>query len=151
MGQPDESKLDRASRYFTKHRLAVLLISIAIAILFALGIPRIRGEVILQELLPYDHPYLKLHARFSEVFGTGGSGVVVALRAKEGDIFKPSFLNKMREMTDEVVLWDGTYRVLTVSIARRSVKVVKTLGQGVIRIDPLMWPEIPDNDEEMAL
>ena len=144
-------KLDRLSRFLTRHRLAVLLISIAVAVLFALGIPKIRGEVILQELLPYDHPYLKIHARFSEVFGTGGSGVVIALQAKNGDVFQPSILNKIREMTNEVVLWDGTYRVLTISIARRSVKVVKTLGQGVIRIDPLMWPDIPSTDEEMAL
>ncbi len=145
-----EGNLDRTSRFFTRHRLGVLLISIGIALLFALGIPRIRGEVILQELLPYDHPYLKLHARFAEVFGTGGSGVVIALQARHGDVFQPSILNKIRKMTDEVVLWDGTYRVLTISIARRSVKVVKTLGQGVIRIDPLMWPEIPSNDAEMA-
>jgi hypothetical protein len=147
----NNGKLARLSRFFTRHRLAVLLAAVAVAIAFGFGISKIRGEVILQELLPYDHPYLKLHARFSEVFGTGGSGVVIALRAREGDIFNESMLHKIRTMTNTVVLWDGTYRTLTLSIARRTAKVVKTLGQGVIRIDPLMWPEVPADEREMAL
>ena len=48
----------------------------------------------LQDMFPYDHPYLKLHARFSEVFGSGGSGVVIALKAKKGDIFNQSILDQ---------------------------------------------------------
>ena len=85
------------------------------------------------------------------MFGSGGSGVVIALKARDGDIFKESILKKLQKATNEIVLWDEVYRVLTVSIASRAVKVVKTLSKGEISIVPLMWPEVPKDSQEMAL
>ncbi len=142
--------LDRICLFLSRHRLGVLLVILAITGVFLYGAFKIRGEVILQELLPYNHPYLKLHARFSEVFGSGGSGVTIALKAKNGDIFNEGFLTKVQKLTNEVELWDDVYRVLTVSIASRPIKVVSALKKGEIKIESLMWPEIPKNPQEMA-
>jgi len=142
--------LDRICWFLSCHRLGVLIVILAITGAFLYGTFKIRGEVILQELLPYDHPYLKLHARFSEVFGSGGSGVAIALKTKNGDIFNERFLTKLQKMTNEVELWDDVYRVLTVSIASRPIKVVSALKKGEIKIESLMWPEIPKNPQEMA-
>lgn len=144
------SKLDRLSWFMTSHQFPVLVITVIVTLVLGTGIFRIKGEVILQHLFPYGHPYLQLHTKFAQVFGSGASGVVIALKAKEGDIFKPSILSKLQKMNNEVELWDEVYRVLTISIASRSIKVVKTLGKGEIRIEPLMWPEVPKNDAEMA-
>ena len=144
-------RLDRFCQFMTRHRLVVLLFVTIATAAFSYGAFKIHSEVILQDMFPYDHPYLKLHARFSEVFGSGGSGVVIALKAKKGDIFNEPILRKLRKMTDEVELWDGVYRELTVSIASRSTKVVRALGKGEISIDALMWPEIPANAQEIAL
>ena len=124
---PDHTRtaLDRFCWFMTQHRLPVLISCLLVALILGYGAFSIRGEVILQDLFPYDHPYLKLHARFSEVFGSGGSGVAIALRAKQGDIFNQNILTKLHTMTAEVELWEEVYRFLTVSIASRSVKVVK--------------------------
>jgi predicted RND superfamily exporter protein len=142
-------RLDRICLFLSRYRVAVLLVILVITGIFLYGASKIRGEVILQELLPYDHPYLKLHARFSEVFGSGGSGVAIAVNAKNGDIFTPKTLGKIKGITDEIELWDEVYRVLTVSMASNSTKVVKTLAKGEIRIEALMFPTIPRNDQEM--
>jgi len=141
--------LDRFCWFLSRYRLTVLIIILVITGIFLYGAFKIRGEVILQDLLPYDHPYLKLHARFSEVFGSGGSGVAIAVNAKKGDIFNPKTLGKIKGITDEIELWDEVYRVLTVSMASNSVKVVRTLAKGEIRIEALMFPRIPENDQEM--
>jgi predicted RND superfamily exporter protein len=143
-------RLDRFCLFLSRHRLPVFLSILIITAIFFFGTFQIRGEVILQHMLPYDHPYLKLHARFSEVFGSGGSGVIITIKAKNGDIFKPTILTKIKKMTEEIELWDEVYRVLTVSMASRSVKVVKTLKKGEISIRPLMWPEVPRDSKEMA-
>lgn len=147
----NQTWLDRFCWFLSKHRLVVLLLILVITGIFLYGAFRIRGEVILSELFPYDHPYLKLHARFSQVFGSGGSGVVIALKAKKGDVFSEGLLTKIQRMTNEITLWSEVYRVLTFSIASRSVKVVKALKKGEIKIEPLMWPEVPKNPQEMAL
>ncbi len=143
--------LDRTCMFLSHHRLRVLLFILILTLVFLYGAFRIKGEVILEDLLPYDHPYLKLMDRFSEVFGTGGSSVVIALKAKEGNIFNEAYLRKLKKMTDEVALWDEVYRILTVSIASHSVKVVTALKKGEISIVPIMWPEVPKNPQEMEL
>jgi hypothetical protein len=143
--------IDRFYWFVSQHNLIGLLFILIITGIFLYGAFQIRGEVILQDLLPYDHPYLKLHARFSQVFGSGGSGVVIAIKAKNGDIFKSGVLTKIQRMTSEIELWDEVYRILTVSIASRTTKVVKAQAKGKISVESLMWPEIPKNDQEMAL
>jgi len=144
-------RLDRFCRFVTRHRRAVILLMLIGTGVFSYGALRIRSEVILQDMFPYNHPYLKLYAHFSKVFGSGASGAVIALKAKNGDIFNREFLTKLQKMTQEVELWDEVYRALTVSIASPAVKVVKTLSKGEISIEPLMWPEVPKNPQEMAL
>ena len=142
----DKSKLSRLDRFcliLSRYRLAVTIGILIITGIFLMGAFKIRGEVILQEMLPYGHPYLKLHNRFSEVFGSGGSTVAIALKANKGDIFDPSFLTKFQKMTNEVMMWDEVIRSQTVSIAARSVKVVRALKKGEINIEPIMWPDIP--------
>lgn len=144
-------RLDRFCLLLSHHRLAVLIAILLITGVFLYGAFQIRGEVILQDMLPYDHPYLKLHNRFAEVFGSGGSTVAIALKTKKGDIFDYGFLKKLQNMTNEVQMWDEVIRSLTVSIASRSVKVVTALKKGEINIEPIMWPEVPLSVQEMDL
>jgi len=146
-----QNRLDRLCWFLARYRLTVLIVILVMTGVFLYGAFKIQGEVILAEMFPYDHPYLKLHARFAQVFGSGGSGVVIAVKAKDGDIFNSRILTKIQKMTNEIEMWNEVYRTLTVSIASRSVKVVKALKKGEISIEPLMWPKIPGNPEEMAL
>jgi len=151
MSNHGQGRMDRLCWFLSRHKLGVLLSILVVTGVFLYGSFKIRGDVILQHMLPYDHPYLKLHARFCEVFGSGGSTVAISLKSKKGDIFNEGFLIKLRKMTNEVIEWDEVYRTLTVSIATRSVKVVKTLKKGEISIEPLMWPDIPKNPQAMGL
>lgn len=144
-------RFDRFCSFLTHKRLGVLIAILVLTGVFLYGAFRIHSEVMLFEMIPYDHPYLKLHARFSQIFGGGGQGVVIALKSKKGDIFNEAFLTKLQKMTNEVVMWDEVYRVLTTSIASRSVKVVRPLKKGEISVVPLMWPDVPKNQEEMEL
>ena len=144
-----QSKLDRFSWLMTKRRGTVLILSIIVGILFACGIPRIQGEVRLYELYPIGHPYLQLLQKFSQVFGTGASSVVIAVKVKDDDIFNEDTLTKVQEMNNEVEMLDEVYRTLTISIANRSMKVVKAKGKGEISIEPLMWPDVPKNETDM--
>lgn len=146
-----QDKLDRLSSFVIRHRASIVLSVFMVWCVVAFGAVKIKTEVILKDLFPYDHPYLKLHTRFSKVFGGGGFGVVIAVNAKQGDIFNQRTLGKVKEITDKLLLTDELYRVLTVSIATNSTKVVKTKSKGEIVIDALMFPEIPGDDKEMGL
>jgi predicted RND superfamily exporter protein len=143
-------KLDRFCWYLSSHRQAVFIFVLIMTGIFLYGAFKIRGEVILQDMFPYDHPYPRLHARFSQIFGSGASGVAIAVKAKKGDIFNERFLTKVKKMTREIELWDEVYRNLTVSMASLSTKVVNAKGEGEIAIEALMYPEVPKTAEELA-
>jgi len=144
-------RVDRLARFFTDYRIIVLTLSVIAALVVGFGATRIKGEVILQDMFPFTHPYLHLHGRFSQVFGGGGSTVVVAVKVKNGDIFTPERLTRIQRMTEEIEMWDEVYRPLTVSIGSRSTKVVKTRKKGEISVEPLMWPEVPRTPEAIEV
>jgi hypothetical protein len=128
----------------------ILVVFVVAATVFIYGSFKVKGEVILQDMLPADHPYLKLNNRFAEVFGSGGSTIAIALRTKSGNVFNEAFLTKLQKMTKEILTWDEVYPSLTVSLATRSVKVVRTLKKGEINIEPIMWPDVPKTPEAMS-
>jgi uncharacterized protein len=144
------SRLDRTCFMLSRYRKAALATVLVITAVFLWGAFKIKGEVIIQEMFPYDHPYLKLNARFGEVFGSGSSGLAIAVNSKKGDIFNQKTLGKIKNITEEIELWDEVYRVLTVSMASNATKVAKTLAKGEIRIEALMFPSVPRNEQEMA-
>ena len=112
-----KSRFEKLCWSMAEHRLGVMAVILLLTAVFGVGMFRIRTEVILSEMFPYDHPYLKIMGKFGQVFGGGGSGVVVAIKVKKGDIFNESTLGKIKEMTGEVELWEEVYRSLTVSMA----------------------------------
>lgn len=142
--------IDRFSRFCVKHRLTVLIIHILVAGIFLTGVLKIEGDVLLEDLLPYDHPYLKIIYDFSKDFGTGGAWVGIMLQNRDGDIFKKSILEKIVEINAEVATWPETYRALTFSIGSQAAQVAKASGEGQITVSPLMFPAVPASTEEIA-
>ncbi|MBT8342089.1 MAG: MMPL family transporter, partial [Desulfatitalea sp.] len=146
-----KTKMDRFFWALTRHRISVFAALLIITAIFIYGVFQIRGQVLLGEMFPYDHPYLKLTAQFSRVFGSGASGVVVAVQAKKGDIFNPAFLNKLKKMTMEMELWEEVNRNLTVSIASLASKAVTARAKGEITVTPLYYNKTPETPEEMEI
>lgn len=142
--------IDRLVSFVVRFKTWVFLFILIGTIAVSLGAMRLKTEVILQHLFPQEHPYLQLMDKFSKVFGSGGSGVAIAVNVKKGDVFNEKTLSKVKDITDEIILWDEVYRVLTMSMATYSTKVVKTLAKGEIRIEPLMFPDVPKTPEAMV-
>ena len=147
----DRNKLDKIASFCTSHRVAVLLVTLILAAGLSYGTTRIKGEVLIDELVPYAHPYLQIMIEFFEVFGSGGSFVAISLEAREGDVFRESILKKVQAIDQEVSLWPETYRILTLSIGSRATKVVRPVGGGTIKVKPLMWPDVPEDEEGIRL
>jgi len=141
--------MDRLCAFLVRHRVTVFLVVLIGAAVFSSGAARIKSDIILGELFPYDHPYLKLHAKFARILGTGATAAVIAVKTKRGDIFNEDTLTKIQDMTQEVEMWDETYRILTTSMASKSIKVTKPKARGEIIFETLMFPHVPRTEEEM--
>src|SRR3972149_9916806 len=81
-------------------------------------------------LLPQDHPYVKLNNEIEKQFG-GSRVVLIGLASKDGDIFNPSDIEKIRKINEEVKTLPGILENNVVSIADRKVKVVKAEGDSL--------------------
>ena len=64
-----QGKFESFIWFLVRHKRMTLLFILLITGVFASGIPKINSQVILQHMFPHDHPYLRLMARFSQVFG----------------------------------------------------------------------------------
>lgn len=117
--------------------------------LFIYGISIMSVNVVLEDMFPFGHPFVKLHKEFGSQFG-GASTVLVEVKTREGDIFNTKFLTAVRDITDEITYRDETYSLLTASISQRKMKYTRGYSGGWVKMDGLMWPEIPDTEEKLA-
>ncbi len=81
-------------------------------------------------LLPQDHPYVKLNNEIEKQFG-GSRVVLIGVASKDGDIFNPSDIEKIRGINEEVKKIPGILENNVVSIADRKVKYVKAEGDSL--------------------
>ena len=68
------------------NRKTVLFLILAVTIAFATQIPAVRMLSDFADLLPQNHPYIKLHNSIRDTFG-GANIIIIALEVEEGTIF----------------------------------------------------------------
>ncbi|MBI5407213.1 MAG: MMPL family transporter [Nitrospirae bacterium] len=81
-------------------------------------------------ILPQDHPYVKLNNEIEKQFG-GSRVVVIGVASKDGDIFNPQDVEKIRLINEEAKKLPGILENNVVSIADRKVKYVKAEGDSL--------------------
>ena len=99
------------------------------------------------DLLPQKHEYIKTHNRIRSQFG-GANTVIMILQVREGDIFNPTTLQKIKDITDELYLIPGVDRFKIMSIAVNTL-LDFVVTSGGFDFQPLMWPDVPKTQEEI--
>ncbi len=110
--------------------VTTILLAVFITVFFAFQISGLRMVLDPKALLPQDHPYVKLNNEIEKQFG-GSRVVLIGLASKDGDIFNPSDIEKIRKINEEVKTLPGILENNVVSIADRKVKVVKAEGDSL--------------------
>ncbi|MDO8784620.1 MAG: MMPL family transporter, partial [Syntrophales bacterium] len=100
------------------------------------------------DLLPPNHPYIKIHKQYKEVFG-GANVVTISIEVKQGDIFNPATLSKIKSLTETIELTKGVNNYQIYSIARQKVKDIRSTAWGV-EMTPVMWPNVPQTGAELV-
>jgi len=138
------------ARTILNYRWPVLIIvGVVLTGIFAYGVSIMSVRVILEDMFPFGHPFVKLHKEFGSQFG-GASTTLIQVKTTEGDIFNPEFLQKVKEITDAITFHEDSYSLLTASISQRKMKYIRGYSGGRIEMDGLMWPKMPRTEEELA-
>jgi predicted RND superfamily exporter protein len=102
----------------------------------------------LDDLMPRTHPYIGVHERFKQTFG-GSNVVSVMVGVEQGDIFRKPVLEKIQKITRDLQHVDAVNPFQITSLASKKLKDIRGSTDG-IDFTPLMWPNLPANDDEMG-
>ncbi len=82
------------------------------------------------KLLPLHHEYMKTFLKYRAEFG-GANRIIIALMAREGDIFTPEFFDVLRKATDEVFFIPGVDRTSVRSLFTPNVRFTEVVEDGI--------------------
>ncbi len=113
-------QLENLAFQFPRAILATILL---VTVFFAFKLPGIQIYSAFEDLLPQNHPYIKLHNEIRGSFG-GASQIVVALEVENGDIFTNETLSRLQRLTQGVDNLPGVNHNQVVSLAHRTVRKI---------------------------
>jgi len=96
------------------------------------------------DLLP-EHPYVDLAKRYP--FGAINR-VLIEIRVKNGTIFNKNTLQKIIDISDDLIFTEGVDRNKVLSIGVQKIKNLEVTSWG-LRFPSLMFPHPPETSEEM--
>ncbi|MFQ5507805.1 MAG: RND family transporter [Leptospirillia bacterium] len=130
-----------------KWPLVTILALLLVTVFFAAQVGHLKMVLDPKRILPQSHPFVQLNNKIEEHFG-GSRVVVIGVTVKEGDIFNPDTLGKIKRITEAVKGVDGILEENVISIADRKIKYIKSTTDGLdIR---RMMGEVPTTPEGLA-
>ena len=117
-------------RLVFSRRPLVIGIFVAVTLFMAASATNLRVDAGFSKLLPLQHEYMKTFTEYREEFG-GANRVLIALMAREGDIYTPEFFKVLRQATDEVFFLPGVDRARVTSLFTPNVRFTEVVEDGI--------------------
>jgi predicted RND superfamily exporter protein len=112
------------------HRKIVIGAFVIATLFMAYSARNIHIDAGFSKLLPLEHEYMQTFVEHRQEFG-GANRVLVALVAKDGDIFTPEFFETLRKSTDEVFFIPGVDRPRVQSLFTPNVRFTEVVEDGI--------------------
>jgi uncharacterized protein len=126
--------------------VGALLLSVTIFMVYASS--RVQVGTRFVDFFPSYHSYVLLNGKYQRSFG-GAETLAIMLRVKQGDIFNPTTLKKIQELTQAMDALPGVNHEEVFSLASFRVSYVKA-ESGALITKPYMFPDIPKTDDGIA-
>ncbi len=111
------------------YRRALLAIFVLITLALGASATRLRVDAGFDKLIPLQHPFMQTFTAYRGTFG-GANRVLVALVRRDGDIFEPGFLAKLKGATDAVFFMPGVDRPSVRSLFTPNARFIEIVEEG---------------------
>lgn len=135
------------AQWIISHRLIVMLVILGITGFLATRIGGIQFDSNPNLWAPQKHVYVETTNVLDEVFG-GSNVTVIGIVPKQGDIYQPQVLAKIKRIQEQVELIPHAVRHNILSFAARKVKHIKG-GPDGMEVRPMM-ESVPQTPAEIA-
>jgi hypothetical protein len=117
-----------AEAFFGCRALILALFAVA-TVSLAYQATHLRIDAGFEKRLPHAHPYMSTFLQYREAFG-GADRLLIAVRARDGDIFTPYFFDTLKQVTDAVFFLPGIDRSSVRSLFTPNVRFVEIVEGG---------------------
>ena len=121
---------DRIEELLFSRRSWVIGIFIVATLFMGYSARNLHIDAGFSKLLPLEHEYMQTYVEHRENF-SGANRVLIALVAKDGDIFTPEFFETLQKTTDEVFFIPGVNRPLVQSLYTPNVRFTEVVEDGI--------------------
>lgn len=130
---------------FGKRTLLVIVFA-ALTVVMGWFATRTYVDASFSKMLPQDHPYIETFKEYEAEFG-GANRIVIALMAKDGNIFSPEFFATLEKATDAVFFLPGVDRAQVQSLFTPNVRYVEVIDEGFAggNVIPADFTPTPEN------
>jgi uncharacterized protein len=122
--------LDKLESLLFFYRKTVIVLFSVITLFMLYSALQLRVDAGFSKLLPLEHEYMKTFVKHRDEFG-GANRILVALIAKDGDMFTPEFFDTLKKMTDEVFFINGVDRAQVRSLFTPNVRFTEVVEDGI--------------------
>ncbi len=122
--------LDRIENIIFGARPLVVGLFLIFTIIMGFGLTNLHVDAGFSKHLPLQHEYMQTFMEYRSEFG-GANRVLVALRARDGDMFTTDFFNALRQATDEVFFIPGVDRSRVSSLFTPNVRFTEVVEDGI--------------------
>ena len=121
---------DRIERLLFARRRLVLAAFVLATLAMGWLATGLRVDAGFTKLVPVEHEYMQTFLEYREEFG-GADRVVIAVMARDGDMFTPEFFTALREVTDATFFLPGVDRAQVFSILTPNVRYIEVVEDGI--------------------
>ena len=121
---------DRIERLLFARRRLVLAVFVLATLAMGWLATGLRVDAGFTKLVPVEHEYMRTFLEYREEFG-GADRVVIAVMARDGDMFTPEFFTALREVTDATFFLPGVDRAQVFSILTPNVRYIEVVEDGI--------------------
>jgi uncharacterized protein len=121
--------IDRFTDWVFSHRLVLVLGFGAFTLVMTWFAAHTRVDASFNKSLPIAHPYIRVFTKYQREFG-GANRVIIALMARQGDMFTPEFFRQLKRVTDDVFFLPGVDRAQVQSLFTPNVRYIEVVEDG---------------------
>ena len=122
--------LDRMENLIFGLRPLIVGLFVIITLIMGYGLTNLHVDAGFSKHLPLQHEYMQTFMEYRNEFG-GADRVLVALRARDGNMFSAEFFNALKQATDEVFFLDGVDRSRVSSLFTPNVRFTEVVEDGI--------------------
>lgn len=112
-----------------RHRLPLLILGILLTVVLGYSALELRVSSGFAKMIPVNHEYMQTFADYKADFG-GADKVLVAIKVREGDIYRKEVIDVVRGVTEELFYIRGVERSSLTSLVTPNVRYNEVVEEG---------------------